>query len=338
MCALKETVYSSVILIAAIAFADDAQAQSDLSDMGLAQCGSAKADSQKIRVGVRLDAPPFSSINPVEPFASERPQASVTGYTVELCEAFLNWAKLDGCYEPVEPDERWSALLDKKIDMLCGASTATIHVRNRFQTTLNTFITATALAVSGTASTSGIENPVIGYRAGTTADPEVTFERTEGENEPRIKEILKVHFPNLTEIEWKPLDDHFSVVEQLSKGGEKDGIDAVVADRAILAAIARQSDAGAAAIRIDPAALRLQPYAVIMPPPEERREGVPQELARMFDEFLVTERFQTGAAFAAYRERLLEVFGSDLDLSFIRLAEIQGEIPVGEPLLQNTSQ
>ena len=317
-----------------------AHAQSDTfdPDLGLQACTPETA-TDTVRVGIRTDTPPFSSSVAVPPFSRD-PHGAVTGYTVELCEAFLDHAGLEGCYEEVSAQDRFDWLAGQRIDMLCGATTATLNVREAFETTLYTFITASTILVPALdAERLGKTEPAIGYRAGTTSTPEVTFEEYGQRDvvtgnaqgipaESRISRILRKHFPKIVSPRWVPVDSHFDVVDKLRSGE----LDAFIADQAILSALLRQDPERSADFKLEPEVLRLQPYAVVMAPHGARRDGAPADLALRFNEFLVTEKFRKGDPFRRFQTRLLEIFGRDVDVNFLQLAAIQGEIPVGKPV------
>ena len=302
-----------------VATATSAPAQSILP-----QCVETPRDPV-VRVGIRADAPPFSSLRPVPPFSG----SGVTGYTVELCAAFLDAQGLGACYIEVDTKERFEKLADQTIDMLCGATTATLHVRDAFETSLYTFITATTVLVPPLdTARAGKTRPRIGYRDGTTADPDVTFETT-GDDTDRITTILKRHFPNFAGAEWVAVSDHFSVIDKLTPdGGNAPELDAFIADKAILSALLRHAGSPPG-FQVDGSAIRLQPYAIVLAPPGRQRAAIPSDLSVELNRFLVTERFAPGDKLKAYKSRLLEIFGRDVDASFLDLAEIQSLIPLG---------
>lgn len=85
-------------------------------------------------------------------------------------------------------------------------------------------------------------------------------------------------------------------------------------------------------IRLDNEALVLQPYAVIFPASGDARAGL-EDMAFAFNRFLVEEKFASGergrSPFLEFRKDLLRHFRAEVDVSYLRLAEMQGWIPVG---------
>jgi polar amino acid transport system substrate-binding protein len=98
-----------------------------------------------IRFGFRTDAPPFASIENGRP----------AGFSVELCAllagAVTLTSKLDemtATFIDIDTTERFTAIREGKIDVLCGATTATLKRRETMSFTIPTFITGIGAAVS----------------------------------------------------------------------------------------------------------------------------------------------------------------------------------------------
>ena len=98
-----------------------ASAQSGGSE-GLSPTLSAIKNAHAVRLGYRESSPPFSFLDP-----SNRP----IGYSLELCEAIVEEignevdnAALRIDYVKVTSDDRIQAVLDNKIDLECGSTTA----------------------------------------------------------------------------------------------------------------------------------------------------------------------------------------------------------------------
>ena len=98
--------------------------------------------SGKIRIGYRATSPPMSFINPAgEP----------DGYSNDLCKKIAKGAEekvgtsITVEYVPVTAKERFSALVDKKIDILCGPTTKTLSRGELVDFTQLTFVTGASL-------------------------------------------------------------------------------------------------------------------------------------------------------------------------------------------------
>lgn len=100
---------------------------------------------KQIRIGVRTDAPPFAYLQDGQLF----------GFSVELCglaaEAIITTSKLDDLKAEiiaVQTGERFKALENGTIDVLCGATTATLARREIVSFSIQTFSTGVG-AVAG---------------------------------------------------------------------------------------------------------------------------------------------------------------------------------------------
>ncbi|QIE56072.1 transporter substrate-binding domain-containing protein [Pikeienuella piscinae] len=278
-------------------------------------CGE-EAAPDVLRIGVRSDARPFSYR------AQDGGAARFAGYTVGLCAEFAEALRsTDGtraCFREVDPQTRFRALdadapADLAIDMLCGATTATLEVRRRFETSLYTFLTATTYLHKPSADLSG--GAVVGVRKGTTSDENDKAWR------PTIR-YLETAFPGVA-LTHRPMESHDQAARALASGD----IDIYVADRPILTAILEKL-AAEDGFRIDDGVIVVQPYAVVFPKRADAN-GPRSDLAFRFNRFLIERKFAP-EHFAAFRKSLVELFGADLDVGFLRIARIQGAIPIGE--------
>lgn len=123
-----------------------------------------------IKIGYRSDAPPFSYASSVDEPA---------GYTVALCREVaarikeqLELDKLSIEYVPVGAEDRFKAVEDGKIDLLCGATTATLARRERVDFSLPTFVDGASvlLRADGPQTFGDLEGQKVGVRAGTTTE------------------------------------------------------------------------------------------------------------------------------------------------------------------------
>ena len=127
-------------------------------------------DSGTIKLGYREDAPPFSFKNNIgEP----------AGYTIELCRAVAgqikSQLKLDALkvdYVPVTAENRFKAVADGKIDLLCGATTATLSRRDIVDFSLPVFVDGASVLLrkDGPQTFGDLEGRKVGVRAGTTTE------------------------------------------------------------------------------------------------------------------------------------------------------------------------
>jgi ABC-type amino acid transport substrate-binding protein len=123
-----------------------------------------------LKIGYRNDAPPFSYADSVgEP----------AGYTVALCRSVaarikeqLKIDKLSLTYVPVTAEDRFKAVEDGKIDLLCGATTATLARRATVDFSVPTFVDGASvlLRANGPQTFSALEGRKVGVRAGTTTE------------------------------------------------------------------------------------------------------------------------------------------------------------------------
>ena len=97
------------------------------------------AEAKTFKIGVREDARPFS-------FKNEAGDA--TGYTVDLCrevavdvKAKLGLEQLAVEFIAVGTEDRFQAIAEGKIDILCGSTTATLSRREKVSFSVPTFVT-----------------------------------------------------------------------------------------------------------------------------------------------------------------------------------------------------
>jgi ABC-type amino acid transport substrate-binding protein len=200
-------------------------------------------DSGVLKIGYREDAAPFSYKNAI---------GKEAGYTVELCQgvataiaAEVGLAQLALEYVPVTATDRFDALTGGKIDLLCGATTATLARREIVDFSIGTFIDGGGVLLPSDApdSFSSLAGQKVGVSAGTTT--EVALART-----------LERHGIEATVV---LVDSHEEGLAKLEAGE----IAAYFGDQAILMFLA----AGSAApekVKLGTGQFTLEPYALGM--------------------------------------------------------------------------
>ncbi|MDN5000610.1 amino acid ABC transporter substrate-binding protein [Bradyrhizobium sp. GCM10027634] len=162
------TAISSGLLLAACLLATDAFAQTGGSE-GLSPTLSAIKNSHTVRLGYRESSPPFSFLD-----QANRP----IGYSLELCEAIVEEIgvevddpnlKID--YVKVTSDDRIDAVLQNKIDLECGSTTANSERGKRVAFSPLMFVAGTKLMVpkaSSVQSLTDLKGKTIVVTKGTT--------------------------------------------------------------------------------------------------------------------------------------------------------------------------
>lgn len=171
-------------------------------------------DTGVFKIGYREDAAPYS-------YKSALGEA--TGYSVNLCRAValtlkqdLDLADLALEYVPVTAENRFDSIKDGSIDILCGATTATLSRREHVDFSLSTFVDGASVLflADGPGSFEELAGNKVGVRAGTTT------EKALGETLEKLSIDAEV-------VPVKSHDDGLKMLEQ----GE---ISAYFGDRAIL--------------------------------------------------------------------------------------------------------
>jgi ABC-type amino acid transport substrate-binding protein len=216
-------------------------------------------ETKSLRVGYRTDAPPFS----YEPASGD-----IRGYSVDLCRAVADMLKTELQlpavsieYVPVTAESRFQALIDGKVDILCGATTETLSRRKDVDFSLPTFIDGTGLMVRDAASITSLADLAdkkLAVLAGTTTE-----------------QALHVSFPNATVT---AVTSHNEGVQGLLD--EK--FDAYFADRTVLEYLRRNNER-AQGLQIADEYLTIEPYALALPLGDTRfRLLVDTALSRLF--------------------------------------------------------
>ena len=197
-----------------------------------------------IRLGVRADAIPFSFTDTL----GER-----GGYTVQLCRAVsadlkkeLGLAELKVEYVEVTTEDRFAALNDGRIDILCGATSVTLSRLDEVDFSSATFVTGMGVLYRNDGPTSFAElaGKKIGVRGGTTTEETLKRELDQA---------------GLT-VEIVSIDDHEAALEELAEGK----IDAYFADRAILIYLL-QASGKADVLTVGERLYTIESYALALP-------------------------------------------------------------------------
>ena len=177
--------------------------------------------TKEITLGVRKDAKPHSYID-----ASGQP----AGYSVDVCNAvvarlrkLLGMTQLTIHYVTVGAEDRFKAVADGRIDLLCGAATITLTRRETVDFTIPTFADGASVLTRNGASEdfAKLAGKRIGVRRGTTT-------------EEALKASLKSFGMTATVV---PVADHNAGL----KGVEDGTLDAYFGDQSILFALRNES-------------------------------------------------------------------------------------------------
>lgn len=200
-------------------------------------------ETGELRLGVRVDA---------EPFSSRDDKGQWSGYSVDLCRAVLAEAAATVGRElteaPVEvtAQDRFEAVREGRVDLLCEATTMTLGRRELVDFTLPTFVTGASLLyrADGPDSFDELNGQKVGVLAGTTT-------------EERLRALLAA---NNISAEVVPAATHDDGIAELRAGTTA----AYFGDQAILLfhLIQTGTDSG---LRLSDRLLSLEPYALALP-------------------------------------------------------------------------
>jgi ABC-type amino acid transport substrate-binding protein len=128
-------------------------------------------ESGVFTIGYRQDAAPFSMM---------RADGKADGYSVELCleiakavGSHLGRSEIQVDFKPVTVENRFAALAEGEIDILCGATSVTMSRRESMDFTLLTFVTGAGVMVRADSSITGMGDTAgkrIGVLGGTTTE------------------------------------------------------------------------------------------------------------------------------------------------------------------------
>ena len=195
--------------------------------------------SGKIKIGYRQSHPPMSSLN-----KDGKPE----GFSIDLCQMIAAavgdriGSKIEVEYIPVTATERFQALSDNRIDILCGATTKTLSRGEIVDFTQITFVTGAAfMTLKGT----NIMNNFNGKKIGVVKDT-TTYEA--------LKDLFADPDINAEIILMETTEDGLAALE-------KADIDAFSADQVVLIGLALKSGQPAK-YSILPNTISYEPFAL----------------------------------------------------------------------------
>lgn len=226
----------------------------------LLAASSAAQEGRVLKLGVRADAPPFSS---------KIGENMYDGYTVELCRLIANEAIIQRQFDQFKMIEvtalnRFQKLRDGEVDMLCGASTVTLERMRVANFTLMTFLSGASVIYNKAAVEEAGDNKncslTIGVLGNTTTQEKIN--RVVGE----IQGDLGDDSPRCSVGPTVTISNHDDAIEQLLNGC----INAYIADREILLALRQRARVKAAKalqpkikeLDVSPNYLTFEPYAI----------------------------------------------------------------------------
>ena len=219
-------------------------------------------DSGVFTIGYRTDAAPYSYKNTL---------GEAAGYSVDLCRSVavavkqsLGLKDITIKYVPVTAENRFKAVQDGTIDILCGATTATLARRKLVDFSLGTFIDGASvmLMVDGPAGFEDLAGKSVGVRGGTTT-------------EDGLRKTLKKLSVNAKVV---PVKTHDEGLGMLQKGE----VSAYFADRGILLYL-MASSTSPDKLRVVKDYYSFEPYALAMQRGDnEFRLLVDETLSRLY--------------------------------------------------------
>ena len=126
--------------------------------------------SGQVSIGYRLSEPPMSFLDK---------DGNPAGYSIDICKNIISEVenkigiKVKAKYVPVTADERFKAIVDKKIDILCGATTKTLSRSELVDFTQLTFVTGASLMIlkdNEALDSAGFEGKKLGVVKATTTE------------------------------------------------------------------------------------------------------------------------------------------------------------------------
>ncbi len=146
-------------------------------------------ETGELRLGYRADALPMSFVDDADLPA---------GYTVEVCEAVgealrtsLGLDEIALTYTLVTPEDRFEAITEGRIDLLCGATTVTLERRAIVDFSIPVFVDGAAVLVKSGAEgdIASLAGKRVGVRAGTTTEEALRQTLSEAGMEAEVVEF-----------------------------------------------------------------------------------------------------------------------------------------------------
>ena len=183
------------------------------------------SQGEPLKIGFREDAAPFSYRNEL---------GQPVGFTVELCGVIVGDLKRELDlpdllveFIPVGAEDRFPALQDGAIDLLCGATTATLSRREMVDFSIPTFIDGASVLYrkDGPADFEGLAGRKVGVRGGTTTEAALQATLTELSVAAEVVSVSD-HTDGLAMLEENELAAYFAdqsiLLFLLLKSGAKD--------------------------------------------------------------------------------------------------------------------
>ena len=233
-----------------------------------------------MKVGVREDARPFSFVDAA---------GAASGYTVALCRILaedvkgqLGLAELSIEYLPLSTEERFRAVAEGQVDILCGASTVTLERRKAVAFSIPVFHTGIGTVMRADApaflrDTLSKRRPTLPARVALLqAFVDRSFgARANTTTETWLRDTVQTLASN---AEVVTLDSHDDGLRRVLSGE----LDAYFADRAILLGLVAASD-DPAAFEVGARSYTHEPYALAMAKGDEDfRLLVDRSLSRLY--------------------------------------------------------
>lgn len=207
-----------------------------------------------LKLGVRDDAPPFAYVE------DEGEPSNFIGYSVDLCDRIGDRAVKAGIYDKFEfvqisSKTRFDDLQDKKVDILCEATTVTLKRIRDYRQTLYTFLSGASFMYQFPIKKLAEQDKLkIGVLRGTT-----TKENLRSSIWPKLSvDLKKLGFNKVDEFELVSVEKHWQ--KQNKEFFSRQQIDIYIADREILVALKRLSRKGN--YRVSPRYYSIEPYAL----------------------------------------------------------------------------
>lgn len=178
-------------------------------------------DGGAFKIGFRTDAPPFSRALTAEELELRAGSARAAGappavgYSIELCErigeavvAATKPAAVTVTYLPVTAEDRFDALENGEIDLLCGATTFTLERQRRFDFSLFTFVTSSSLLHRRNATPRGFYGETVGVIKNSTSLEALRRETAQFEPPLRIVQVDS-HRDGVEKLRAEEIDSYF---------------------------------------------------------------------------------------------------------------------------------